>query len=440
MSRQALTIIICAFVLGVAGCGDTGSDPPPDPPPGTASPSTTDAVLIDTDGKVGCLAETAFAADNANDTADKVTPCDTNATGKDFKKGSVVTTDAVGEAYVEIPPSCRVHVFRNSTLEKSACPKGGTGGNACVANGTVAFNGCSANLIIGTPSATITLEGTWVTVSYVPDLELTQVDVLRGAASVTPVTDIDTGAVDSVVNLAAGQSVYTATDAFIGVAEVVELEGDARTPVATLDLYVQAFDSNLTYVAYVPTLSQAAQDGVLSADFVNVAERSPWVLRVAAPGLEDPGGPGETSEADITLLEAVELGVDWGAILDETGVSVFTPAADSLRESSPLEADGTVNFAAPLALEFTRLLDMPFDQGAAVARLRAMPTDEPDVIIVVPGRSRSGIAAANLVAAYFKEIGLFPIIRDDFATDVDALVAYNRLVADGFQVISITQR
>lgn len=109
--------------------------------------------------------------------------------------GSLIATDDLGEAWLQLR-TCKtlVYVFHNSGLVTSACSKAeqASGNVTCSTQGTAAFRDeCASRVVIQTLGAEVTLEGTWLTVTYLPDRRLTVVLVFDGEAAVQPVRNVD---------------------------------------------------------------------------------------------------------------------------------------------------------------------------------------------------------------------------------------------------------
>lgn len=108
--------------------------------------------------------------------------------------GSLVTTDDSGEGWVNISDCMLIYIFQNSGLAKAACPKSDyIGGNVtCAIEGTSVYNNsCAGQVIIQTLSAEVELQGTWLSVTYLPDQQLSLIMVFEGDATVRPVLDFD---------------------------------------------------------------------------------------------------------------------------------------------------------------------------------------------------------------------------------------------------------
>jgi hypothetical protein len=88
-----------------------------------------------------------------------------------------------------------VYVFQKSAMMTAPCSKSEyTSGNVnCQLAGTSVYNNsCESRVkqIIETPSAEITLEGTWVAVAYLPAHQLTVTMIFKGQASIRPVKSL----------------------------------------------------------------------------------------------------------------------------------------------------------------------------------------------------------------------------------------------------------
>ncbi len=111
-----------------------------------------------------------------------------------LEDGDRVTTDSVGEALLQIRDCLRIFLFQQSGLVKAACPKSDfAAGNAlCSLAGTSVFNNqCAGQVVIQTNTAEINLNGTWLSVTYLPERELSLVMVLEGEAECRAVVDPD---------------------------------------------------------------------------------------------------------------------------------------------------------------------------------------------------------------------------------------------------------
>lgn len=126
--------------------------------------------------------------------------------------GSLVTTDASGEGWISISDCMLIYVFQSSGLVKAACPKSDyTGGNVtCAIEGTSVYNNdCAGQIIIQTLSAEVELQGTWLSVTYLPERQLTLVMVFEGEATVQPVLDFDARTLGNPIDVEEGHFWFT---------------------------------------------------------------------------------------------------------------------------------------------------------------------------------------------------------------------------------------
>lgn len=94
--------------------------------------------------------------------------------------GSQVNADGTGEGWLQISNCMLIYLFQDSSLVKATCPKAeaATGNVTCALAGTSVYNNsCSSKIVIQTGSAEIELAGTWISVTYLPDRNLTLVMV-----------------------------------------------------------------------------------------------------------------------------------------------------------------------------------------------------------------------------------------------------------------------
>lgn len=125
-----------------------------------------------------------------------------------LQTGDRVNTDENGEAELDIAKCMRIFLFMRGALTKAPCPKSASiSGNAlCAQSGTAAFNNsCGSQVVIETGSAEIRLRGTYLSVTYLPDRQLTLVTVLKGKVDVRRVTNVEQRAMGDWVEVNEGQ-------------------------------------------------------------------------------------------------------------------------------------------------------------------------------------------------------------------------------------------
>jgi hypothetical protein len=226
-----LSVVMAILVLLVVQACNCCSPPPPPkdtPTPKTEPPATEpteateeppvgagDAGGLKSDAQVKRSATRVWAGPGGASTLPELN----DGGWHDLGAGSLVTTDANGEGWVQFSDCMLIYVFRTSKLRKSACPRSSlTGGNVtCAEEGTSAFNNqCASQIIIQTPTIQLELNGTWLKVSYLPDLQLSVVEVWEGSATVWPVLDAEDYSLGNVDEVDEGRSWFTVPDDVLG--------------------------------------------------------------------------------------------------------------------------------------------------------------------------------------------------------------------------------
>jgi hypothetical protein len=134
----------------------------------------------------------------------------------DLLKQTQVNTDPNGEARLKLSGCMTVYLFQTSKMSYSPCSKSESAGiNAnCLHGGTAVYNSdCATRIgevihepVNQTPTADITSTGTWFSVTYIPDQQLTIVVVLKGSVQVRPVVNAENRSLGEPVVVSEGQS------------------------------------------------------------------------------------------------------------------------------------------------------------------------------------------------------------------------------------------
>lgn len=107
-----------------------------------------------------------------------------------------VTTDLNGEAEVNIEDCLKIFVFELSGLTRSTCRQADleSGLAVCSTAGiTTVINNCLSQVTIQTPSSTVVTNGTMFSVIYLPEDQISLVQVYEGQVQANPVTDMNSG-------------------------------------------------------------------------------------------------------------------------------------------------------------------------------------------------------------------------------------------------------
>jgi hypothetical protein len=128
--------------------------------------------------------------------------------------GYHVTTDAAGQALItgqSNGSTCTIYVFHDGKLKKSSCDEQTVGNNSCVEQTSAVYKHCK-NHLIETSSGTFQVKSSWVSITYLPNLQLSLVIVLEGELSARPVLDIETRKLGNESTVRGGRFWYTAPD------------------------------------------------------------------------------------------------------------------------------------------------------------------------------------------------------------------------------------
>jgi len=209
---------VLAVILVVTGCGPQPSpsgttptavpssaaptettlvspSPPASPSDSTVTPSPTPpegTVVLFDNSDVSCAIGRAWAGDRLESPIPALPQCGSPAPPtRRVSAGGLVVTDACGQATVT--SACgTIYVFHDSTLTFSRCDRQtAVTGNACLADGAIAWdNTCSGDrAAIATPSASLTLSGTWMSAVYLAERDLALFAVLDGEGGATAIDE-----------------------------------------------------------------------------------------------------------------------------------------------------------------------------------------------------------------------------------------------------------
>lgn len=184
LERKAVTPLVVMVLLVMSGIL-TGCPPPP-PTTSTKGSTPTEVAVVPTSTSGTPDYEVSRVQTKAWATIQDTTP-DTlvllGDTSWHWLVGqSLVTTDGTGQAEIRGPGCASLFVYQDSGLGRFDCERGG--GVASCAVGAILNKDC--DITIDTVPATVSFQGTWVSVIYLPNSEVTLVTVGEGTAIVTP--------------------------------------------------------------------------------------------------------------------------------------------------------------------------------------------------------------------------------------------------------------
>ena len=149
-------------------------------------PQSTGVAVITPDSQVRRLSASVFAG------ASQPLAELTGSSPVSLAAGGMVSTDQQGEAEVKIQGCLTLYVYQKSSLTRSTCRRSdaASGLGVCSTDGmTGVINQCLNKIDIQTPSASAQSNSTWFTVIFLPEDQLTIVQVMEGEVAVRPVID-----------------------------------------------------------------------------------------------------------------------------------------------------------------------------------------------------------------------------------------------------------
>ncbi len=210
----------------------------------------------------------------------------TDGSWQALSSGDMVTTDNSGEAWLDIAGCHLIYLFFDSKIIKSACQESDydEGDVTCAVSGiSVHNNDCSSEVHLQTRSADIVLGGTWVWLTYLPELELTLLVVGEGSAKVWPIREVDGWVRDEPITVKAQEFMFTAPDNRLEEIAGLDLKPRWRHDVWRLPRLVQILRMN-RWLEYVQERAKLDKVEFLEATTVRAA---PVIVRGAGGALED---------------------------------------------------------------------------------------------------------------------------------------------------------
>ncbi|MCP4165205.1 MAG: hypothetical protein GY759_04835 [Chloroflexi bacterium] len=329
----------------------------------------------------------------------------TTSSPQPLPKGNFVKTNTSGHALLQGQlaqnKTCKIYLFQSGGIRTEACPKSsyeGSGTATCQEENTAVYKSCIGNTQM-TPSGAVEIIGSWLSLTYLPDQQLTLVVVAEGVASVNAVTEFDTYALAEPITLKAGSFLFTAPDD-----RLHEVAGFPPREPLPIELLPPVVEELRLEPWYEQVAEQAEKDDVPFGVGPNVSQD----LAFLATGF------GEAFE-DKRVAEGVVSAVDWQAILNDL---------------YPDKAAAALKFP-----KFGITTDkVAYDPEAALELLaEAGYPDGFEVYVLVPEEDDQLIPAGEWMTSYLYEIGLQPeymIVPQD---DVDGII--EELGAKGVPVL-----
>jgi hypothetical protein len=221
----------------------------------------------------------------------------------------VVTTDANGEAVIDTDRCGRIFLFQSSSLKASPCRADTpASGQFCLLENSAAWqNECSGVAQIVTPTGAVTLQGTWLSVTYSPDRQVTLVCVFEGRAIATPFTSLLGDRAGSRAIVEPGTFWFTSPDDRMD--EVGGLEPRNTYDFERLPAVMEELGLNSWFAAIA---TRARADGVDTHAF----PRTP-TINVRAGGAEL-----DRVEAQDGVLNSTDWATEWSRLFPDGDVAI----------------------------------------------------------------------------------------------------------------------
>lgn len=196
LARATFFLTVLALLLLAPACGNSTSQPKP-----------TQVAVITPDSQVRRLSPAVFAGGSLP------LPELTNNLAISLGAGGMVTTNSQGEAEVVIQGCLKLFIFQNGSLQHSTCRRSDviSGLGVCSTAGmTGVLNNCTSKIDIQTPSSSTQATGTWFAVIYLPEDQLSIVQVYEGEVTVSAAIDPAADQWTDAMPLSAGNLWFTA--------------------------------------------------------------------------------------------------------------------------------------------------------------------------------------------------------------------------------------
>ena len=339
----------------------------------------------------------------------------------------LVTTDSEGEALI-CPKNavntstqtcsdvaCRIYVYGSSDFGPHCCPESESGSTSCSCSGTQAFDDC--DFTTRTLTADISSSGTWYSVTYLWDAQITIVIVGEGQVEVTPVDILTFEGELPRLNLleplerGAAWDQFNVNERIMGEPQLVNVDqlGAAQfyytAPLDQLDFI------NLDQGGIPARQWHSIVDLPLLVDQLKPLDfhLEPWINNIWEKSQESDinlgpipeiqneylvlSGIGSTWE-DPVLREALLIGVDWNRIVEE----FFD---DNIQVSVMNEDDlGNISLVNSRARSVGFNIELAQEQMA-----EAGYANEYEIAIVIPADQEYLVESADWISGYLQESG-----------------------------------
>lgn len=297
-----------------------------------------------------------------------------------------VTTDLNGEAEVSIEDCLKIFVFELSGLTRSTCREAdlASGLAVCSTAGiTTVINNCLAQVTIQTPSSTVVTDGTMFSVIYLPEDQISLVQVYEGQVAVNPVVEMGSGQMGGASTLGEDSIWWTAPGE-----QVPALNGIEARTAQPMEVWEAMRPELIVRYPYLDTWMNSTSGVIEGAgeDFQDYLEKESRVVRMYGVG---------PAFDDQTEFDMLSQGVWWSQV------------KHNLWPDEDIRLTVTTGWGE---MEDARIF--PFDQIAAQNLVTSTSIEDFGYVIwiAVDGNDFYGGSIYNELSVYFKELGLNPEI------------------------------
>lgn len=297
-----------------------------------------------------------------------------------------VTTDLDGEAEVTIEDCLKIFVFELSGLTRSTCREADlASGLAVCSTGGIAtvINNCLAQVTIQTPSTTVTTNGTMFSVIYLPDDQISLVQVYEGQVEANPVMDISSGRMGRSSTIGQNSLWWSKPGE-----SVPSLNGISARSEQPMEVWGALWPELIVRYPYLDTWMNATRDVIEAQNqpFQDYLTKPSRTVRMYGVG---------PAFDDQTEFDMLSQGVWWSQV------------EHNLWPDENVRLTVTTGWGQ---MEDARIF--PFDQIAAQNLVTSTSFKDFDYVIwiVVDGNDSYGGSIYNELSPYFSQLGLNPEI------------------------------
>lgn len=296
-----------------------------------------------------------------------------------------VSTDLNGEAEVVIEDCLKIFVFQLSSLTRNTCRKSDleSGLAVCTTAGiTTVINNCTSKVTIESPSSSVTTNGTMFSVIYLPEDQLSLVQVYEGSVDVSAVMN-ESGEMSDSSSLEQDSLWFSSTGN-----QVPDLAGIPAREAQPMEVWEAIRPELIVRYPYLDTWMNSTGDAIRdeNQDFQGYLDKPTGTVNMHGVG---------PAFDDQTEFDMVSQGVYWSQV------------EHNLWPDQNIRMTVTTSAGE---MEDARIF--PFDQFAAQGLVTSTSFEDFGYVvwIAVDGNDPYGGSIYNELSSYFSQLGLNPEI------------------------------